>query len=83
VSWIIFDFECPEHGKFESMEKRPAPDTVPCPKCEKPSERRMPDPFGRVNFGAGRYFDVVRGSKEPTPPGCVDTESFADNFYED
>lgn len=35
---ILFDFECPVHGKFEDLVKS-SEKTVPCPLCKAPAQR--------------------------------------------
>jgi len=35
----IYEFECPEHGRFEVLKTLGSPETEPCPKCGKESSK--------------------------------------------
>jgi hypothetical protein len=37
---IFFDFECPEHGRFEDL-VHPGTDQAPCPKCSLNAPRQL------------------------------------------
>lgn len=72
---ILLDFECSEHGRFESLEPRPGPDEVPCPGCGAASPWRVSAVAGRVREG-----EVTRGKSDEVPPGAMSTRALADGM---
>lgn len=62
------------------MEKRPAPEELPCPTCETPAPKVISPVKGKVMWG--RSFSVVQGTSDPPPPGKTSTAAYADSFYD-
>lgn len=52
MSLVIHDYLCPDHGTFESIEERPAPEELPCPECQAPSPICMSAVFGSVRVSS-------------------------------
>ena len=49
MSFILVEYLCPEHGRFDSLESRPAPDVKPC-ECGLDAERVISAPAGFAQF---------------------------------
>lgn len=76
MSWIMLEYECPEHGRFDSLEPRSeAPDHKPCPICGRLSPWVISAPLGKVKIG-----EVTRGKSEPPPAHVMDTRALADGM---
>lgn len=74
---IMSDYLCPEHGPFEDLVARPAPDGVPCPQCGEfstwlPCAPRIKRPV---------FVSCHRGKNDEKPfPEAMDTEPLADGM---
>lgn len=72
MSFVMVEFACPEHGRFESLETRPAPASAPCPICSAPSEIVISAPLGTTPI-----VTVERGAlAKPPGPGFLDTSGY-------
>lgn len=74
--WILLDFLCDAHGKFEALVKRAQRANEPCPTCRASSNAI--DTYavmGRMKQG-----EVTRGKKEDgdRPSWVLNTENLAD-----
>lgn len=73
MSWIAVDYKCWSCGKaYDTIERRPAPDTQTCAGCGGIAEKQMPAPYGRVKWG-----EVLVGRSEERPPNALDTRPIA------
>ena len=72
MSWMLSDYHCPGCGTFESLERRPAPETLQC-ECGEQAERTISAVRCRTVYGS-----VTRGVSETPPPGAMRTEALAD-----
>lgn len=77
MSFVLLEFLCPEHDRFESLEDRAtAPDAAPCPQCGASSPWVISAPMGRVKLGS-----VTTGKFEPPPHRyALDTRPLADGM---
>ena len=75
MSWILIDYCCAEHGRYELLEARPAPAATTCPECGADSPRAPSAVSGRVKMG-----EVTRGESQAPPPGAIDTRPLADGM---
>lgn len=63
------EYECPEHGRFESLERRPAPRLLPCPECALASDACI-----SAAHTMTCYATVTTGKPETKPgPLALDT----------
>lgn len=84
MNLIAYEFECPEHGRFEALVPRADdPDEWPCPypeccddhTCGRPSPWRISAPLFKPQYGA-----VKRGKSDERPPWALNTEALADGM---
>lgn len=73
MSLIMVEYLCPEHGRFESLESRPAPQVAPCPTgCGEWAELVISAPAGFSQF-----VTFERGKlAEPPSPKFLDTSGY-------
>jgi hypothetical protein len=77
VSFVMLEFLCEEHGRFESLELRAtAPDAAPCPECGASSPWCISSPLPKPQYGAVSQGKV---SKAPVPL-ALDTEPLANGM---
>lgn len=77
--FVIFDYQCPDCGIFESMERRPAPESVGCKVCGQESHRRMPAPMGKMAYGSVTSAGYSM-NKHSDLPKALDTSALADGM---
>lgn len=75
MSLIAVDYLCPEHGVFDSLETRPAPTFVPCPRCGAMSEQQFPSPMLKTCWAVAA---TTAKSDAPPSPAYMDTSALAD-----
>lgn len=77
--YLRCEFECPEHGRFESLVIRVddgnPPDSTSCDKCGSDSIQVTSAVMGRIKRG-----EVQRGKSDERPPGFLNTEPLADGM---
>jgi hypothetical protein len=77
--WLALDFDCPEHGAFESLwDKRDGdPISEPCPDCGAASPKVTAYAVrGRMKLG-----EVTQGKNDTAlPPHIMSTEALADGM---
>jgi len=78
MSFIALDYLCAEHGPFESFERRPAPEHLPCPDCGAASERMMSAPLLKTTWAVA----ATTGKSDPPPPSVMNTELIADGHWD-
>lgn len=74
MSYIMVEYLCTAHenGRFESLERRPAPDTSTCPHCGADAERVI-----SAVPGFAQFVTVERGKIAPPPsPNHLDTSGY-------
>lgn len=72
---IVADYRCEEHGVFELIVSRPAPDDQPCPDCGAAS----PWIASSVRIKHPTFVSAHRGQSDEKPhPWVLDTEPLAD-----
>lgn len=72
---IVSDYRCPEHGLFEAVTERPAPDWIECTVCDAES----PWTVSAVRLRFPAFVSVSRGKSDEKPhPYVLDTEPLAD-----
>jgi hypothetical protein len=72
---ILADFECPDHGPFETLADADA-ETLACPDCGEPSAWLPTPVHGRVRIG-----EVERGKvARPDSPMFLDTRELGEGM---
>lgn len=59
----IYDYECPECGRFEKMQRITADPLAECPVCGQPVKRLISKNVGILFKGAGFYQTDARNAK--------------------
>jgi len=75
MSWIMVEYLCPEHGRFESLEVRPAPSSRAC-ECGSSADLAVSAVSCKMPYGE----IVARGENDERPPGVPNTEKLADGM---
>lgn len=84
----LADYECPDHGRFEALVSRPAPDKAPCPArweagpCSGPCGYESPWRISAPGAVRARRGEVVQGKVDPHPGDhyVMDTRPLADGM---
>jgi hypothetical protein len=72
MSLIMVEYICPDHGRFESLESRPAPSLQSCPDCGEAAELTISAPLTTTPIAT-----VVRGHVAPREnPYHLDTSAY-------
>jgi hypothetical protein len=77
VSYIVLEFDCEQHGRFESLELRAetTPEAAPCPECGALAPWVISAPMARTPIAT-----VHRGASEAMPPNALDTRPLAEGM---
>jgi hypothetical protein len=68
--WRMQEFLCEKHGRFESLERAPVPESVPCPTCA----RAAPAVISAVASKTCWASAGPKGKPDPAPrPTATDT----------
>lgn len=89
MSYIALDFNCPTHGRFDSLVRRSERyDWVPCPHISIPDPNRPESGLecGKKSTpiecyairGKVRIGEMMRGKSDPRPPHVLDTTPLAE-----
>lgn len=78
VSWMMSDYECPDCGEFEAMERRSECETSSCPDCGQECSRKMPAPLGRMALVSAAC--TTGTSLQSDLPKALDTSALADGM---
>jgi hypothetical protein len=77
MTYTVAEYLCPAHGRFDSLEPRPAPSLLACPECGELSESVISAPRIKTQWGTA----AVRGKPAERPyPHAMDTEKLADGM---
>jgi hypothetical protein len=79
MSYRSNDYDCPEHGRFDTLVPRDEEDEPqPCPECGEPSPYVFPAPMGRM---AMQGMTFVKGKSDgPRTHRDLDTRAMADGM---